>query len=76
MKNYFLGTYLGGNILLGSDYTKVLKSINSKALNNALDLHINNLKALKSIKSYLVGEIIIKVTDRNKNVLKQFKINL
>jgi hypothetical protein len=76
MKNYYLETYINGKNILGSDYTKVLKSINSKALNNAVKIQTNILKGLENIKPYIKdsNSIMLKVVDSNNKELKQFII--
>lgn len=76
MKNYYLETYINGKNILGSDYTKVLKSINSKALNNTVKIQTNILKGLENIKPYIKdsNSIVLKVIDSNNKELKQFII--
>jgi hypothetical protein len=76
MKNYYLETYINGKNILGSDYTKVLKSINPKSLNNAVKIQINILKGLENIKPYIKdsNSIVLKVIDSNNKELKQFII--
>ncbi len=58
----FLETYLDSKRLLGSDYSRVLKSKTKKGIEKEINLLNDSINKLKSIKPYLnYGLIEIKI---------------
>ena len=68
----------GKKQLLGSDGTIVLKSdIGNKAIDNAIKTHINSLKGMKKIKSFLFKDkVVLKVVNKDGKELKKQEVDL
>ena len=54
----YLETYLNGKRLLGSDYSRVLKSKTKKGIEKEINLLNDTINKLKSIKQYLNNGLI------------------
>lgn len=76
---YYLETHIDGQQMLGSDGTTVLDNASTKTVIEGIKNRILLLRGLsENVKPYIneAGKIIVKLVDRNNQVLDQFNITV